>query len=85
MQGDVLDPAGPDEAEIAVPRPHAPARNRVRLRARPVDVQLLHAEPVRVAALVELDELGAQNVAVEGVRALPVGDGDDDVVEANCG
>src|SRR5204862_8112287 len=51
--------------------------------ARPVDVELLRAEPVCEAARVELDELGAQDVAVEGVRALPVGDGDHDVVE--CG
>lgn len=77
----VLDRARPDKADVAVSRPHALARDGIWLGAGTVDVQLLRAEAVREAALVELDELGAEDVAVEGVRALPVGDGDDDVVE----
>jgi hypothetical protein len=48
-----------------------------------VDVQPLPADRVREAARPDLDDLGPEHVAVEGVRALPVGDGDDDVVEAD--
>jgi hypothetical protein len=51
----------------------------------PVDVQLRVAEPVRVAAGAGGDDLGADDVAVEAVRRLPVGDGDDAVVEADRG
>ena len=76
-----LDRASPDEAQVGIPRTHPLPRDRERHGARAVDVQLLRAESVREAALVELDELGAEDVAVEGVRALPLGDGDDDVVE----
>jgi len=47
--------------------------------------QLLLAEPVRVAPVLQLDQLGAEDVAVERVRAVPVGDGDHAVVEAKLG
>jgi len=46
-----------------------------------VDVELLRAEAVGEPSLVQLEELGAEHVAVEAVRPLPVGDGDHDVVE----
>jgi hypothetical protein len=46
-----------------------------------VDVQPLVAEGVREPAVLERDDLGAEDVAVEGVRAIPVADSDDDVVE----
>jgi hypothetical protein len=46
-----------------------------------VDVQALAGERVGETALAERDDLSAQDVSVESVRALPVGDGDDDVVE----
>ena len=77
------DRAGPAEAEIRVPRPHRVGRARVRCRARPVDVELLVAEPVRIATLLQLEHLGTEHVAVEAVRPLPVGDGDHAVVEDN--
>ena len=47
-----------------------------------VDVQLpLIGKPVRVSAVIELHNLGPEHRAVERVRPLPVGDGDDNVVE----
>lgn len=44
-------------------------------------VQLLLAEAVRLAAARQVADLGAQDVAVEGVGAGGVRDGDDGVVE----
>jgi hypothetical protein len=49
-----------------------------------VHVQLLVSEPEGDALPVEIDHLGAEDVAVERRRALPVRDGDDDVVEAKA-
>jgi hypothetical protein len=74
----------PDEAEVAVPGADGVTRARVRRRAGTVNVELPVAEAIRPAALVELDELGAENARVEAVRALPVRDGDDDVVEVEA-
>src|SRR5919197_171294 len=74
---------GEVKAEVAVARPHGIGGARLGRRPRPVHVQLSPVgEPVRVAAAVELDDLGAEHVAVEGVRSFPVGDGDHDVIEA---
>ena len=76
-----LDRAFPHEAEVAVPRAHGLTGYEVAdVRSRPVDIQALLADRVG-EAVPELDYLGAQDVPVEGVRPLPVGDGDDDVVE----
>lgn len=77
-----LDGAVPDEAEIAVPRPHRVGRDGKRVDARPVDVELLVAEPVGEAGAA-LDELRAEHIPVERVRARPVGDGDHAVVECD--
>ena len=76
-----LGRAVPDEAQVAVARPHRVGRPWVRLAPRTVNVQLLFAEPVGEAPLVELDQLGTEDVAIETVRPLPVADGDDAVVE----
>ena len=81
MLDGALDRPVPDEAEVAVPRPDRVGRAWKGLAARPVHVQLLAGEPVRPAALVELDELGPEDITVEAVRPLPVRDGNDDVVE----
>jgi hypothetical protein len=63
--------AGPLEAEVAVSGPDGLAGDEVAgVRARPVGVQTLVAEGVREPARPQLDELGSQHVAVEGVRAL---------------
>ena len=56
------------------------ARARPAARARAVHAELLIAEPVRPPGAAR-DKLGAEHVAIEGVRALPVGDCDDRVVE----
>jgi hypothetical protein len=47
----------------------------------PVDVQALVAEDVRESVFAERDDLGPENIRVEGVRPPPVGDGDDNVIE----
>jgi hypothetical protein len=76
-----LDRAVPHEAEVAVSRAHGlPGYEVADVRSRPVDVQALLADCVG-EAVPELDYLRAQDVTVEGVRPLPVGDRDDDVVE----
>jgi hypothetical protein len=46
-----------------------------------VNVQALVTDHLREAVLSEPDDVGAEDVAVEGVRPLPVGDRDDRVVE----
>ena len=77
-----LDRPGPLEAEIAVPGAHGLPRNEVAdLGAGPMDVQALVAEDVCEPVFAERDDLGPENIRVEGVRPLPVGDGDDDVIE----
>src|SRR5262245_20427092 len=81
MLGRVLGGSFPDEAQVAVTGPDGIAGDDRRRRTVPVDVQLLVSESVRVAVPL-FDDLGAENVAVEAIRSLPVGDGDDDVVEA---
>src|SRR3954451_17179355 len=75
-----LDRAVPAEADVAVAGANAILRDRVRGHAGAMDVELLVAEAVREARGPGHD-LGADDVAVERVRALPVGDRDDEVVE----
>ena len=76
----LLDRAVPDEAQVAVPGPDAIARHGLGVHARPVHVELLGAEAIRPARPA-LDQLGADHIAVERVRALQVRDRDDAVVE----
>ena len=72
----------PDEAQVAVSGSYGVGCARVWYRTGAVDVQLpLIGKPVRVAAVIELHNLGPEHRAVERVRPLPVGDGDDNVVE----
>src|SRR3954451_5326691 len=75
-----LDPAVRAEAAVAVAGADSTLRDRVRVHAGAVDVELLVAEAVREAGAAA-DDLGADDVAIERVRALPVGDRDDEVVE----
>ena len=76
------DGAGPDEAEVGVARTHGLGRNQAPdIGVGAVDVQALVAEGVRVAPRLQWDDLGAEDVGIERVRAAPVADRDDDVVE----
>src|SRR5436305_9805310 len=78
--------AVPDEAEVAVARPHGIGGARNGARAGAVDVQLLAVrELVRVAAARDLGHVDPEHVRVEAVGALVVGDGDDYVVDSRCG
>src|SRR5262245_20061705 len=84
-----LDRAVPAETDVAVARAHAVPRDWVRVDAGAVDIELLVVEgavreslgavagpePVREAGPAG-DDLGADDVRVEPVRALPVGDRD---------
>ena len=76
------DRAVPDEAEVGVARADRVGGARVGVDPRTVHVELLGAEPVRITGLA-LDDLGAEHVAIERVRAHPVADGDDGVIEAD--
>jgi len=61
---------------------HRVAGTRLRGRTRAVHVQLPPVgQAVGGAAEIERDDVDTEHVAVEGVRRLPVGDGEDDVVE----
>src|SRR2546421_5013222 len=63
-----LDGPGPLEAQIAVPRRHRDPRNRMRLHAGAMDVQLLCPEPVCPRAAAAIDKLAAEHVRIESVR-----------------
>jgi hypothetical protein len=79
--------AGPDQAEVGHAGRGGDARDGRRVHARAVDVEHDVAEAVAPAAravLGQLDQLGAADVAVEGVGALPVRDGDHHVVEGDA-
>src|ERR671937_2179606 len=78
----LLDRALPDEADVAVPRLHRLSRDEAaHVHAGAVHVHLLVAEAVGKPPVAVLHELRADDIAIERVRALPLGDGDDDVVE----
>src|SRR5689334_10079449 len=57
----ILDRPVPAEAQVAVPGPHRIDRARLRLAPGPVDVQLLLADAVGVPAVLELDQLRAED------------------------
>jgi hypothetical protein len=82
MRDRVLDRPRPFEAEVAVPRPDGVVRDEVAdVGARAVDVEPLVPEGVREPTGAKRDDFRAEDVPVERVRALPVRDRDDDVVE----
>lgn len=61
------DRAVPNETQVAIPGRDSHARDRLRRRARRVDVQLLLAEAVGAAATWQLAHFGAEDIPVEGV------------------
>jgi len=75
--------AVPLEAEVAVPWSDRSARDHRRPHARTVHVELLGADSVGDSAI-DLHDLGAQDVAIEGIRTLELGDRDHDVVETHA-
>ena len=77
----LADRAVPQEAEVAVSGPDRFARDRVRLDARSVDVQLPIAEAVVAEPVILLVNLSTEHIAIEGVRALPIGHGNHAVVD----
>src|SRR6516165_10792636 len=72
----------PLEAEVAVAGLDRKPRHLGRVKARPMQIELRGAEPVG-PALRTPNELGAEHIAVECVRALPVRDMDHAVVEGD--
>jgi hypothetical protein len=76
----LLDRPRPNKAQIAVAGCDRHRRTEA-VEAGTVHVQLPVAEPVAAGPLVALLDLGAEDVAVEGVRPLPVRHGDDAVVD----
>src|SRR6266702_687234 len=70
----------PLEAEVAVARLDRKPRHLGRMKARSMQVELRNAEPIG-PPLRAPNELGAEHVAVERVRALPVRDVHHAVVE----
>jgi hypothetical protein len=75
-----VEGAWPDEAQVAVPRLNGQSRVQA-LEARPVDVEMPITEEIMGERRVALDDLGAEDVAVEVVRAIPVGYRDDAVIK----
>src|SRR5215471_4750541 len=72
----------PLEAEVAVARLDRKARHLGRMKARSMQIELGGAEPIG-PALRAPNKLGAEHIAVERVRALPVRDMDHAVVECD--
>src|SRR5690349_18632620 len=85
MLDGALDRPVPGEADVAAPGRHRHVRQRLRVHARAVHVELLAAEAVLGCAALFTDELGTEHVPVERVRARPVGHVDDAVVELDHG
>src|SRR5262245_62868390 len=82
MDDGIRDRPVPLKAKIAVARRDRQPRHLGRMKARTMQVELRGAETIG-PALRPANEFGAQHVAVERVRALPVGDMHHTVVEAN--
>src|SRR5438128_9845683 len=75
-----VDRPRPFEADVAVTRANRFKRDIPRVGSRTVDTQVLVAEAVDESAA-PLDYLGTKYVSVEGIRALPIGDGNHAVVD----
>jgi hypothetical protein len=73
---------GPFETEIAVAGLHRQPRHLGGMKARAMQVELRRTEAVG-PALRTANELGAEHVAIERVRALPIGDVHDAVIEGD--
>lgn len=68
-------------ASIAVSGRHRDPSNRMRRDTGPMNVQLRVSESVRPGAAAAVDELGAEHIAIEGVRPVPVRDMDDALIK----
>src|SRR5690242_21893290 len=80
MLDGALDRPVPHEAQVAVARLHGMVGVEP-VEPGPVHVQLPAVEAVVTERGIALVDLGPEHVAVEGVRALPVRDGDHAVVD----
>ena len=86
MRGCFLDRPRPDEAEVAVARLDGEPRNEAAdVDARPVHVQLCVAQAVCEPPASDVEDLGADDVTVERVGRVPIGDRDHAVVETPGG
>src|SRR5690242_2074654 len=81
MRDRLLDRAVPFETEIAVAGLHRQPRHLRRMDAGPMHVELAVAEAVGKAHRAG-DQLGTHNLDVKFVRARPVRDMDDAVIQA---
>ena len=82
MRDCLLDRPRPDEAEVAVTRLDGkPPDKAADVDTRAVHVQLRVAEAIREPAGANVEDLGADDVTVERVGRLPVGDRDHAMVE----
>src|SRR5262245_61154615 len=72
----------PLEAEVAIARLDRKARHLSRMKARSMQIELRGAEPIG-PALRAPNKLGAEHIAVQRVRALPVRDMHHAVVECD--
>src|SRR5207253_2868675 len=73
---------GPFETEIAVAGLHGQPRHLGGMKAGAVQIELRRTEAVG-PALRAANELGAEHVVIERVRALPIGDVHDAVIEGD--
>ena len=82
MRDRISDRPFPFETQVAVAGLDRQPRHLGRLEARAMQVELGIAEAVGPAVR-PLDQLGAEHVSIERVRALPIGDMHDAVVEGD--
>src|SRR6516225_2044046 len=80
MRNRVRDRSDPFKAQLAIARRHGDAGDFGRPHARPMGIELLVAEPIGIAGRPR-DQFGAQYRRVERIRALPIADMNDTMVE----
>src|SRR5271166_771662 len=80
MHNRLRDRSAPFKTQIAIAWRHRDAGDFGRPYARPMYIELLVAEPIGVAGRPR-DQFGAHYRRVERVRALPIADMDDTMVE----
>src|SRR5215470_13684385 len=80
MRNRVGDRSAPFKTQIAIARRYRDARDFGRPHSRPMDVKLFVAEPISVAGRPR-DQFGTQYRCVERVRALPIADMNDAMIE----
>src|SRR5947209_2772407 len=80
MRNRALDRPRPDKADVAVSGLHGQSRHGICLKARSMAIQLHVTKTIRVT-LTALDHTHSEHARVEIVRARPIGDVDDAVIE----